>query len=164
MKKQAITYGKYTNDQWETINGLESVSYIIQRLKDEIKWKGYQLWVHGSILSNCDTNDIDLTIMGPMIPQRINQLLEEVVKIGFEEQIYCDVKYNITNELWDAEKDSVKTIRQACYRPEILFDGQLVRYAEVIGGLYLKEEQFPTSKMINAKSKGRVYKSPLRLI
>lgn len=161
MKQEAITYGSYSNAEWHTINGLSSVEHVILRIKQEIDWKGYQLWIHGSILSDVDTHDIDLTIMGPVIPQKINQLLQEVVRIGFEEQIFCDVKYNITNELYDPKRDSVKTIRYACYQSSIQFEDQVFDYGELVGELHLKEYRWPLAKTIR---NGYDYKSPIRLI
>lgn len=161
MKKQKITYGRFTNDEWTTINGLGSIENLLHRIKTEIDWKGYQLWIHGSILSDVDTHDVDLTIMGPTIPQRINSLLEAVVKIGFEEKIFCDVKYNITNELYDPKRDSVKTIRYACYQSSIQFEDQVFDYGELVGELHLKEYRWPLAKTIR---NGYDYKSPLRLI
>ena len=165
MKKQTIRYGKFTNSTWQTINGLASVEHVIARIKDEIDWKCYSLWVHGSILNDVDTHDIDLTIMGVFIPQRINQLLEAIVKIGFQEQVYCDVKFSISNQLYDPTKDSVKTIRYACYQPKIQFDDATYTAAESIGGLYVKEVQFPMPKTIGKTMReGFVYKRPLRLV
>lgn len=164
MKKQTIKYGKFTNDTWLTVNGLSSVEHVIARIKDEIDWRGYSLWVHGSILSDVDTFDIDLTIMGVFIPERINQLLETIVKIGFEEQIWCDVKYSISNDLYDPTKDSVKTIRYACYQPKIQFDDATYSAAKSMAGLYVKDLQFPMPKTFGKKRDGVVYKSPLKLI
>ena len=161
MKQEAITYGSYSNAEWHTINGLSSVEHVILRIKQEIDWKGYQLWIHGSILSDVDTHDIDLTITGPVIPQKINQLLQEIVQIGFEEKIFCDVKFNITNDLYDPTRDSVKTIRYACYRDKIRMGNQTFHYAQHMGELYFKEERFPMTKTLRS---GIVYKSPLRVI
>lgn len=161
MKREQIKYGDFTNDQWHTINGLESVSHVVTRLKEEIDWTGFQLWVHGSILCNVDTHDIDLTILGPMIPQRINEILEQVVEIGFEEQTYCDVKYSISNRLWDPKADGKTTIRYACYRGQIQFGEDVYTYAEKISDLYLKEFTFP---MIKTLRTGYDYQTPQRIV
>jgi len=159
MKQEVRMYGRFRNDVWNQINGLDSVEHIIDRLKEEIDWEGYELWTHGSILNNVDTYDVDLTIMGPVKPKKINQLLEEVVRIGFEEQVYLDVKYNMSNELYDPVNDSPKTIRYANYQPHISIGGQIWRCGEPIYGLYLKDTKFPMAKTI-----GKEYKSPKQLI
>ena len=161
MKKEQITFGKFTNDEWTTINGLDSVQHILDRIKKEIKWTGYQLWVQGSILCDVDTHDLDLSIMGPFIPERINQLLEEVVKIGFEEKTFCDVKYIVSNELYDPERDSVKTIQLASYQPKIRFGNQTFNYATQVGALFMTSQRFPMPKMIR---NGYNYKTPVRVI
>ena len=75
MKLETVTYGKFTNNEWTTINGANSVQHVLDRIKQEVNWEEYQLWMHGSILSDVDTHDIDLTILGPMYPNIINVML-----------------------------------------------------------------------------------------
>ena len=161
MKHEVVTYGKFTNGEWKQINGLDSVQHVIHRIKQEVNWEEYQLWVHGSILSDVDTHDIDLTIIGPMYPQIINGMLETIVRIGFEEQIYCDVKYSISNMLYDPEVDTQKTILYACYRDQITIDGETYKYGQLVKDLYLKETRYPMGK---CQFNGIVYKSPVKLI
>ena len=161
MKQEVVTYGKFTNGEWKQINGLDSVQHVIHRIKQEVNWEEYQLWVHGSILSDVDTHDIDLTIIGPMYPQIINGMLETIVKIGFEEKIYCDVKYSISNMLYDPEVDTQKTILYACYRDRITINGETYIYGKHMKDLYLKETRFPMGK---TRFNDIVYKSPIRII
>ena len=161
MKKEAITYGQFSNSEWHTLNGLESAQPIIDKIKAATDWTGYSLWVHGSILSDIDTHDIDLTIMGPMIPQKINELLWTCVKVGFENQTYVDVKYSISDELYNPEVDTTKTIRYATYDDRITVDGRTFIYGEKISDLYLKETRFPMNKTLN---NGIVYKAPQKLV
>ena len=161
MKHEVVTYGKFTNGEWKQINGLDSVQHVIHRIKQEVNWEEYQLWVHGSLLSDVDTYDIDLTIIGPMYPQIINGMLETIVRIGFEEQIYCDVKYSISNMLYDPEVDTQKTILYACYRDQITIDGETYKYGKDMKDLYLKETLFPMGK---CRMNDIVYKSPIKLI
>lgn len=161
MKHETVTYGKFTNSEWHTINGIESFQHVLDRIKTEVNWEEYQLWMHGSCLSDVDTHDIDLTIIGPMYPQIINQMLETIVKIGFEEQIYCDVKYSVSNMLYDPEVDSVKTILYACYQGKITINGDTYEYSRLMKDLYLKETRYPMGKTIRS---GIIYKSPVRVV
>ena len=161
MKHEVVTYGKFTNGEWKQINGLDSVQHVIHRIKQEVNWEEYQLWVHGSLLSDVDTYDIDLTIIGPMYPQIINGMLETIVRIGFEEKIYCDVKYSISNMLYDPEVDTQKTILYACYRDRITINGETYIYGKHMKDLYLKETRFPMGK---TRMNDIVYKSPIRII
>ena len=161
MKREQITFGRFTNDEWTTINGLASIQHVLDRIKSEIRWTGYQLWVHGSILCDVDTHDIDMTIMGPFIPQNINYLLEQIVRIGFEEQIFCDVKYNVSNRLWDPTRDGVMTIKYASYQPKIRFGEHTYNYATPVGDLFMTSQKYP---MIKTLRTGYDYKTPIRVI
>jgi len=161
MKREQITFGRFSNDEWTTVNGFASVQHILDRIKSEINWTGYQLWIHGSILCDVDTHDVDLSIMGPFIPQKINYLLEQIVRIGFEEKTFCDVKYIVSKSLYDPKRDSVKTIHFASYQPKIRFGNQTYNYATPVGDLFMTSQQFPMPKMIR---NGYDYKSPVRVI
>ena len=163
MKKESVQFGEFSNDEWTTINGLQSfeVQYVLDRIKKEIDWTGYQLYVHGTILNDIDTHDIDMTIMGPVSPNRINSMLESIVRIGFEEKIYCDVKFSISDTLYDPTKDVPKTIRYACYAGMIKVDGRTYRYAEKVYGLYLAETKYPMTKTIDS---GLEYHAPVQVI
>ena len=163
-KKEDIKIGKFKNDQWKRLNGLESIDTTLQRIKTEIDWSDYELWVHGSILSDVDTYDIDMTIMGPMKPKRIMYLLEQVHRIGFEEQTLPDVKYSLSDELYDPQTDSPKKIMYVCYRGQITIDGEPYRYGKLIKDLWIKEQKYPMAKTLNAMAEGRVYKSPHQII
>ena len=158
-KIQAIEYGRFKNSEWKTLNGLESVESTIQRCKQEIDWTGYQLWAHGAILNGTDTWDIDMTVMGPMDPKRIRVILESLVRIGFEEKTLIDVKYSVSNELYDPNTDTSKEILYACYRGRITIDGTTFEYSKLVNGLYLKSTKYPMNK-----TKGKSYKSPHQII
>jgi len=158
-KIQEIEYGRFKNSEWKTLNGLESVESTIQRCKQEIDWTGYQLWAHGAILNGTDTYDIDMTIMGPMDPKRIRVILETLVRIGFEEKTFIDVKYSVSNELYDPNTDTPKEILFACYRGRITVNGTTFEYSKLVDGLYLKSTKYPMNKM-----KGKTYKSPHQIV
>ena len=164
MEVKKIKFGDYTNDKWKTINGLDSVKEVIEQI-EYLDWDGFNLYAVGSILSNVDTHDFDLIITGPIIPAKINYLLKKVVEIGFDEQVYCDVKYSVSGDLFNPEVDTIKTIRYANYRPLMTIDGHPYHFAKEAHGLYLSDRNYPMAKTLNAMAdEGRVYKAPHRLI
>lgn len=164
MELKKINFGAYTNDKWKTINGIDSVKEVIDQIK-ELDWLDFQLYAVGSILSDVDTHDLDLIITGPIIPAKVNYLLKEIVQIGFEEQVYCDVKYSVSGDLFNPEVDTTKTIRYANYRPLMTINDQPYHFAKEAHGLYLSDRNYPMAKTLNAMAdEGRVYKAPLKLI
>ncbi len=164
METKKIKFGSYTNDKWHTLNGLDSVKHIIDLIK-ELNWDDYQLWAVGSILSDVDTHDLDLIITGPIIPAKVNYLLEEIVEIGFDCQIYCDVKFSVSGDLFNPEVDTTKTIRYANYAPLMIINDQPYHFAKGSHGLYLSDRNYPMAKTLNAMAdEGRVYKAPHQLI
>jgi len=164
MVQKDIQYGRFTNSEWKLLNGLGSAHTVIQRIKNEINLENYQLFAVGSILSDVDTEDIDMVITGPVYPNMINSILDGIVRIGFEEQTYIDVKFSITGDIFDPTqyniKQSLKTIRFAYYAPQITVDGKTYKYAEEHGGLYLKDTNFPMRKTL---MNGITYKTPQRI-
>lgn len=163
MEVKKIKFGDYTNEKWKTINGLDSVKEVIEQI-EYLDWDGFNLYAVGSILSNVDTHDFDLIITGPIIPAKINYLLKKVVEIGFDEQVYCDVKYSVSGDLFNPEVDTIKTIRYANYRPLMTIDGHPYYFAKEAHGLYLSDRNYPMAKTLNAMEEGRVYKAPHQLI
>ena len=159
MKKELIEYGGFRNDEWKTLNGLNSVNYILNRIKSEINWTGYELWIHGSILNDVDTHDIDLTILGPINPKKINKLLESCIAIGFQMKTYVDINYSLSNELYNPVNDDAKEIIYACYRPKISIGGTTYDYGRKVNDLYLKSTKWPLTKTI-----GKQMKAPMKLI
>jgi hypothetical protein len=164
METKKIKFGDYTNDKWHTINGIDSVKHVIDQIK-ELNWDDHQLYAVGSILSNVDTHDLDLIITGPIIPAKVNYLLEEIVEIGFDEQIYCDVKFSVSGDIFNPEVDTTKTIRYANYAPLMIINDQPYPFAKEAHGLYLSEQSYPMAKCLNYMAdEGRIYKGPLKLI
>ena len=161
MKQELITYGQFSNSEWHTLNGLDSVQHVLNRIKTEVNWDTYELWIHGSILSDVDTHDIDLTIKGPMYPAIINNMLETIVRIGFEEKIYCDVKYSVSNQLYDPMFDQPKEILYACYQGKITVAGETYNYGMLTKDLYLKSTRYPMGK---CRTNGITYRSPIRVV
>jgi len=163
MEYKKIKFGTYTNSYWHKLKGLKSVKGLLKEIK-ELDWEDYNLYLVGSILSNVETSDVDLIITGPLVPAKIDYLLESIVEIGFEHQIFCDVKFSVTGELFDPTCDIDKTIRYANYRGEMTIDGHPYHFAKRLHGLYLSDQHYPMAKSLNAMLEGRKYKSPKKVI
>ena len=161
MQIRKVNYGRFNNTMWHRLNGLTSVQHVLDRIYMETNMENYKLFTHGTILNNIDTYDVDLTLVGPLDPKQINSILDSIIRIGFEEQIYCDVKYSITGDLYDPQVDKTKSIRYACYRPAITVDDKVYTYAQEIQNLYLADTTYPMAK---TKGTGIAYKKPLQVI
>lgn len=162
MIERHIKCGDFENSQWHILKGLDSVQDILARLRWEINWEGYSLWIHGNILNDVYTHDIDLTITGPEGPpdsSMVNNLLESCVRIGFESQIFIDVKYSVHGDLYYPKKHISKTVLYACYRPSIEVDGKKNSYAMLQKDLYLKTTKYPMGKTM-----GKLYPDPIQII
>ena len=161
MQLKKVKYGRFQNNMWHKLNGLSSVQHVIDRIWRETNMENYKLFAHGTILNRIDTYDVDFTLVGPLEPNIINSILDSIVRIGFDEQIYCDVKYSVTGDLYDPQVDTAKTIRYACYRPSITVDDKEFTYAQQIQTLYLADTTYPMAK---TKGTGISYKSPVQVI
>ena len=100
--------------------------------------------------------DIDLVTGDSVV-----SILDGIVRIGFDEQIYCDVKYSVTGDLYDPQVGDEKTLRYACYRPSIIVDDKEYKYAQPTHGLFLADTTYPMTK---TKGTGINYKTPVRVI
>jgi hypothetical protein len=142
-----IRYGDYECANLHQLCGLQDplVIRVIERIK-ELDWSGFQLWAHGSILNTTGAKDIDLTIIGPNDAERINYLLEQCVKIGFDRFIQVDIKYLVKGKLYDHTKGIAVTQTLAHYRPEIWINGQTYTYAHLKDDLWQSQRKFPMNK------------------
>ena len=141
-----IKYG-----EWECMSlplaGLESpiVKELLDRIK-ELDWTDYELWTHGSILGDTTANDIDLTIIGPHDVQRVSQLLEDCVRLGYQRNIQTDVKYLVEGHLYDPVEGHPQTQIQAHYQPEIWINGTTYKYGVLVDGLWCTKKNWPMTK------------------
>ena len=87
MYNRTIKYGPYTEMQWKTLNGLTCVDKELKEIA-QLCGPEYDAWVVGGILEERETQDLDIIITGPNDPERINYLLEEIVEMGFKNQIW----------------------------------------------------------------------------
>jgi hypothetical protein len=151
-----IKYGAY-ECMSQPIRGLEDE--LTQDLLNAIKqldWTDYELWTHGSILGTALANDIDFTIIGPRDNQRISELLEGCVRLGYERNIQTDTKYLVEGQLYDWKCGESQCNIEAHYRPEIWINGTTYKYGTLVDGLWLTERYWPMTK--------EAPYSPLRLI
>jgi len=161
MECKRIKYGKYKCNQWHKLTGLESVSHVIDRIKQELDWTDYELWAVGSILLDVEAEDLDLLIMGPVDAVRVNGLLEGCVRISFEEQVYTDVKFSIDSEMWCGDLTTPMTITYATYTDKKTINGGTVWSSRPVNGFFLRNVTWPMAKALKP---GRQYKEPMKLI
>lgn len=141
-----IKYG-----EWECMSlplaGLDSpiVKELLDRIR-ELDWTDYELWTHGSILGESTANDIDLTIIGPRDVQRVSQLLEGCVRLGYQRNIQTDVKYLVEGHLYDAVDGHPQCNIEAHYQPEIWINGTTYKYGTLVDGLWCSERYWPMAK------------------
>ena len=151
-----IKYGAY-ECMSQPLKGLQDE--LTQDLLDAIKqldWTDYQLWTHGSILGTSSANDIDFTIIGPRDNQRVSELLEGCVRLGYERNIQTDTKYLVEGKLYDHMTKESQCNIEAHYKPEIWINGTTYKYGTLVDGLWLTERHWPMTKSAPY--------SPLRLI
>ena len=161
MQIRKVKYGRFENTMWHKLNGIASVQHVIDRIWRETNMENYKLFAHGTILNSIDTYDVDFTLVGPLEPNMINSILDSIVRIGFDEQVYCDVKYSVTGDLYDPQVGDEKTLRYACYRPSITIDDKTYNYAQEIHTMYLADTKYPMAK---TKGTGINYQTPVRVI
>lgn len=149
MYKRLVKYGDYTEMHWKTLNGLKSVDSALRSIA-ELCMPEYNAWVCGGILEERETQDLDIILTGPNRPERINWLLEEIVKLGFENQIFIDIKYSLSGELFVPSLYNIDSGRQvflwATYMPEINYNNRTFRYGIEKDGLYQSFQRLPLSK------------------
>ena len=141
-----IKYGEY-ECMSQPLKGLSDplTQDLLMAIK-ELDWTDYELWTHGSILGDSMANDIDLTIIGPLVSQRISMLLQECVRLGYERNIQTDIKYLVEGKLYDHMTGESQCNIEANYKPEIWIDGTTYKYGTLVNGLWLTERHWPMTK------------------
>ena len=151
MKKH-IKFGKFEREDWHMMHGLDDpkVNAFLDCI-DFMDWSEYELWVHGGILMDKETADIDLTLIGPVRPDQVNFMLETCVACGFNLGIFIDIKYLYDGELFDhqewLEDNFFVTNRYASYAPDIQVNGKEFKYASMKNGFFLHEQTHPLRKV-----------------
>ena len=146
MQKHVI-YGDYECNNLHQLVDLHDplVIRFLERIK-ELNWRGYELWAHGSILNGNVAQDLDLTIIGPNKPAKVNWLLEQCVKIGFDLFIQVDIKYLVKGKLYNHQTGVRRKQTLAHYKPEIWINGNSYTYAKWKDGLWVSIREYPMTK------------------
>ena len=149
MYNRTIKYGPYTEMQWKSLNGLKSVDKELKEIA-QLCGPEYDAWVVGGILEDRPTQDLDIIITGPNDPERINYLLEEIVEMGFKNQVWIDVKYSVTGKLFIPSQYNIGmgklNFLWASYQPQITINNRTFQYGIERDGLYQSVQRLPLTK------------------
>lgn len=149
MYNRSIKYGPYTEMQWKSLNGLKSVDKELKEIA-ELCGPEYEAWVVGGILEDRPTQDLDIIITGPNNPNRVNYLLEEIVYLGFKNQIWIDVKYSVTGKIFIPSQYNIGmgklNFLWASYQPQITINNRTFNYGIEKDGLYQSVQRLPLTK------------------
>lgn len=149
MYNRSIKYGNYTEMQWKTLNGLTCVDKELKEIA-QLCGPEYNAWVVGGILEDRDTQDLDIIITGPNDSERVNYLLEEIVEIGFKNQVWIDVKYSVTGKLFIPSQYNIGmgklNFLWASYQPQITINNRTFQYGIEKDGLYQSVQRLPLTK------------------
>ena len=162
--RKTIKYGDYTCHEWNGIIDLEDP--LFKKWLDSIKpyLEGYELWIYGGVLEDWLAMDIDGSIIGPYDPEKINRVLDNIVRVSFEYGLFPDCKYAFDGKLfnWSDWRDRglKTTIKYAYYRPEMKVNGKLIQWATLENGLWVAERTWPLNSTLY---KQHSYKDPIRI-
>ena len=163
--KKSINYGSYSRNEW---NGVVDVNDPLFK-----QWKkavlpvlqDYELWIYGGVLEpEWLSYDIDGSIIGPYDPVKINQVLEDIVRISFEYGIFPDIKYTFDGKLfnWSDWRDhgNKQTIKYAYYKGMMWVNNKLIEWGTSEDGLWTASRTWP---MIGTLNKNHNYSDPVKL-
>lgn len=164
MHNYKIKYGNRERRQWHLFTSLQdpTIQSTLQRLIS-LDWDQYVPWIVGSALSNVETWDIDLIFEGPYTNKsKINELLQQIADISFEEGVFIDAKYLIAGEIkniteW-VESGKKHTMHFAIAEQWVTINDRKTRCAIPVNGLNRIVRNIPFSKDI-----GKVHNDPIKL-
>ena len=165
MKEYKIKYGNRLRRQWHLFSSLQDP--IIQSTLNKLlnlDWDQYVPWIVGSALSNVETWDIDLIFEGPYNNKsKINELLQQIADISFEDGIFIDAKYlvagKITNITDWVESGERHVMHFAIAEPYITKMDKKYKCGYLVDGLYRMKRTIPFKKDINKK-----HLNPIKLL
>ena len=163
--QKLIQYGDFTCSEWNGIINLSDPLFINWSNKIKPILQGYSLWIYGGVLEGeWLTFDIDGSLIGPYNPNKINEVLEDIVRISFEYGVFSDIKYAFDGKLfrWSDWRDRGErsTIKYAYYRPEMKVNGKLIQWGTLENGLWTSTREWPMNKAIH---KNHNFKDPVKL-
>lgn len=161
---KTIRYGDYVRHSWNTINGTDDPLFKTWSYAVEQVLEGYELWIYGGVLEGWETADIDASLIGPQDAEKINRVLDNIVRISFNLGIFPDVKYAFYGNLfkWSnwVKYKAGPSLKHAYYKPGMWVNEARLRWGTREDGLWVVEKEFPSNKMIN---KNHNYSDPVRL-
>lgn len=152
MKEYKIKYGDRLRRQWNQFKGLTDpiIQPTLHKLA-QLDWGDYRPWIIGSILGDTETWDIDLVFEGPYNnKQKINELLQAVTDISFEEGVFVDVKYliagKVTNIQFLIEEGQQHKMHFAIPHSWIVINDKKTRCGHLVDGLNRVSRLIPFKK------------------
>ena len=162
--KKLIKYGDFECSELVGIISMDDPLFKAWWNKVKQYLDGYEFWIYGGVLENWLTYDIDATIIGPNDPNRINFMLENIVRISFEYSIFPDIKYSIDGKLfkWSEWMDTGETVLCSYdyYKPNMFISNKGVYWGSLKNGLWVADRLWPLQKTIQ---KNHNYKDPIRI-
>lgn len=159
---KTIKYGDYVCTKWSTVSSIFDPTFDlwIQAVRPYLD--GYELWVYGGVLEGWATDDIDGTIIGPYDSIHINWMLDNIVRVSLEMQLFPDIKYSLDGKLfrwseWSATRKPV-TCKYAYYKPELTLNNKLITWGTEENDLWVAERVWPMKKQLYS---GHHYKDPI---
>lgn len=162
--EKTIKYGEYTQSKWNGLISTEDPLFKswLEQIKPVIN--GYELWIYGGILEDWLTFDLDATLIGPNDPQRVNKMLDDIIRISFDYGIFPDIKFSIDSKIfnwshWELTGEYTQ-IKYAYYKPEMWVNGKLIKWGTLENDLWIGTRVWPMKKQIH---KNHQYKDPIQI-
>jgi len=166
-----MEYHTYKGVGWFGIGGKEHPLFktLINRILTESQYiSDYKFYVSGGLLEDWVSWDIDLLIIGEFDSIKIKEVLEVMVRVGFELKLFVDPLW--CPALWPQHlysKYGGFDATYECYRLSNNFkrNGEAadLSHFEYVDGLYKQVIQYPFEKHKKRRSEGYFYKEPLLL-
>ena len=165
-----IEYGEYSQTYWYGLHSINNPiwKWIQQRIINETPHQDkFDICIAGGLLEDWVTWDADIFIFGKYQPKEIREVLDSIVRIGFEEHFYLDVTWQ--NKFWPIHKCS------EWVKNEVFISCELSNYFSKDGvvsdfshykkmdGLYRKANMLPFQKHWDNLTKGYSYHEPIFL-
>lgn len=95
-----LQYGEFVGNYWLGIGGPEHpiIKKIIYEIQSLPNIDDFDVFITGGILEDWVTWDLDVVVTGNFNPIKLRSILREIVKIGFNNQVYIDVVFK--KQLW----------------------------------------------------------------
>ena len=168
-----INYHTYTENNWLAIDNIDHPLFkiLVKRIKEKLSVdNNYQIYIVGGLLEDWLSWDLDFVVCGEYNQVEIYKILDDIVRIGFDMNIFCDVHYIKENKPWDINDwDGINFEQREVYHLSDNFikdgitseiDSNYIRD----GILFSQTWILPLEKMVNKTNEGYIYHSPLRII